>query len=275
MSAAAEVPEQSWTNPFSEGQPLYRKFDKIVRDQRDIIILIDDLKGRRGTGKTVLSLALANALDQTDEGLTWDKVSLRPEEIRNAYADHPRRSGLVLDEGEYGIGNRDAMTGTNKALREIMSMGRVEEKYLIINTPLRRFIDKDIQMLCDVWISMQSKGRGLVHFYDYETYSGNLLTPKKQYLNFNDIPRGGQLREVYNKLTREKRKIIRGETGSTYVTEGEVEGRLEKAREEARKDQRDDLIRELYHHPDLELTQERIGEVVGLSQRAVSHILDE
>lgn len=273
-----DIPDQNWANPFSPGSFLHRLFDEVVREQRDLIIILDDLYGRRGTGKTVASMKLADGMDQTDEGLTWAKCSLNPEEIRNAYAQQPVRSGLVLDEGEVGASNRDAMTTSNKALREIMSMGRVEQKYVVVNTPIRGFIDKDLQKLADVWISMVRKGQALVHHYRWESYSKQLLTPKKQTIEFSDIPRGTDLRDVYNRLTREKRKKIGGEDGDAFVTEGEVQERLQKARDEARRDRRDELILSIWNHPEIQqmpISQRMIAEAVGLTQPAISDILND
>lgn len=266
---------QNWTNPFPPGQPLHRLFDQIVRDKRDIIVIIDDAKGRRGTGKTVASIQLANAMDQTPEGLTWEKCSLQPEEIRNAYANQPKRSGLILDEAEFGASNRSAMTNTNKALREIMSMGRVEEKYLVVNAPIKEFIDTDIQKLADVWISMKRKGYGVVHFLEWNPYAKRLFHPKKQYIEFDDIPRGTNLRDVYNKLTKEKRRRIGGEEGTAYITESDHQDDLEKARKQARQDHRDECIRRIAEHPETDLPDRVVGDLFGISQQHAWRIRTE
>ncbi len=119
-------------------------------------------------------------MDQSG-GLTTGKATVQAEELRNAYFKQPIRSSLVLDEGELGVSNREAMTTVNKELRKILSIGRVEQKYLIINTPDINFLDKDIVKLCDVWILMLRKGVGLVHFLEQNPYAnGNsTLRPKK------------------------------------------------------------------------------------------------
>lgn len=271
-----DIPDQQWTNPFAEGTYLYELYDEVVRENRDLIIIIDDFYGRRGTGKTIASLQLANGMDQTPQGVTWSKASLEPEEIRNAYADEALRSGLVLDEGEVGASNRQAMSRTNQALREIMSMGRVEEKYVVVNTPIKGFIDQDLLKLADVWISMVRKGLGLVHRLKWETYSEQLLTPAKQWIEFQDVERGTDLREVYNKLTREKRKRIDGEDGQEFIPAEEHQEQLQKARDQARQDTRDELIRGLFNHPEVQetaLSQRMVGEAAGVSQSTISNIL--
>jgi hypothetical protein len=269
-----DIPENSRTNPFGEGTYLHDIFGKVLKENRDIIILVSDHRGRRGTGKSVASLSLASNLDQTDRGLTWDKCTLDAEEIRNAYANQPKGSALVLDEIEQTAGNRDAMTTTNKALREIMSMGRCEMKYVVANVPIKGFVDKDILKLCATWISMTRKGRGLVHNLKWDPYSEKVYPEQKQWLEFDDIETGTQLREVYNKLTREKRKRISGEDGEGFVPRGEHEEELRKQRKQARKEQRDEIVTQLYQHPDIDVSQSDVGEVVGVSQKTVSNIIN-
>lgn len=284
-----DIPDRDYTNPFPENHPLHDLFHNRVKHNQDLVGIIDDYHARRGTGKTVGSLQLANGMDQNG-GLAWDNVSMEPEELRNAYYQLPQKSGLVFDEGEIGAGNRDAMTKSNRALRDIMSMARVEEKYVIINAPSAGFIDKDIRLMADFWITMLTKGVGLIHYYERQPYSnqgrGTLLTPKKGTIFFNDIQTGTQLRNVYNQLTREKKKHIRGEEGSSYITTGEHQEALEKAREEARREQRNEDIVDIYRRFNENLTDEDVqrieqhgisqamlGEAIGLTQQQVGNIL--
>lgn len=270
--------EKKWNIPFTDDTWLYNHFEEILREKRDIIIVVDDYYGRRGTGKTVASMQLADGMDQTDQGLTWDKVSLEPEQIRNAYASQPRRSGLVLDEGEVGASNRQAMTKTNQALREIMSMGRVEQKYVVVNTPVKGFLDGDILKLADVWISMVRKGLGLVHFLEWEPYSERLLTPTKQWIEFDDIPKGTDLRAVYNRLTKEKQDRIDGSDGQEFVPKSEHKAAIQDAKDQARQDTRNEIVRGIFRHPEIQETavsQRMVGEAIGVSQTTISNILNE
>lgn len=270
-----DIADDSRTNPFAEGTFLHDIFGKVLKEHRDIIIIVTDHRGRRGTGKTIASLNLASNLDQTEEGITFSKCSLDVEEIRNAYSSQPKGSALVLDEIEQAAGNRESMTVTNRALREIMSMGRVQEKYVVVNVPIKKFVDKDILKLCDVWISMTRRGRGLVHHLKWEPYSEELLNERKQWIEFDDIERGTQLREVYNKLSREKNKRIDGEEGRKFVPKEEHEQQLQQERKQARKDQRDEDIQGIYGHPDTDVTQQVVADAVGVSQKTVSNVTRE
>jgi len=284
-----EIPDKGWTNPFAKGHPLHQLYERRISNSQDLVILIDDYHARRGTGKTVASLQLAQGMDQNPP-LTWENVSMSPQEIRNSYTTLPQRSAIVLDEGEVGAGNRDTQTKSNKALNEIMSMGRVEQKYVIVNTPSIGFIDKHIRQLADVWISMVAKGLGLVHYFKRQPYgnqgSGTLLTEKQGMIQFEDIEKGTQLRDVYNQLTQEKRKHISGDKGQGFVPQGEHNEALEKARKEARQEERNEIITELYQGlSDLEdndytrmkraggISQAMIGDAIGLSQQQIGNIV--
>lgn len=285
-----DIPEKDWTNPFPEGHALHDLFGRRVRNNQDLVILIDDYHSRRGTGKTVASLQLAEGMDQNG-GLTWANVSMSPQEVRNGYSQLPQRSAIVLDEGEVGASNRDSQTKTNKALREIMSMGRVEEKYVIMNTPSVNFLDKHIRQLADVWITMVAKGLGMVHFFEGQPYakgsSSQLLTPKKGMIQFKDIKKGTRLRDVYNQLTAEKRKHIKGEKGeNNLISQKDHEEALQKAREEAQRETRNEIIKDIYRRlsdvsdDDMQrmkrargVSQAMIAEAVGLSQQQVGNII--
>ena len=269
-----DIPEKDWSVPFGEGTWLHDYFTEVLEDSRDLIVIIDDYYGRRGTGKTVSSLQLGNGMDQSNEGLTRSKCSLQPEEIREAYTSEAQRSGLVLDEAEVGASNRQAMSKTNQALREIMSMGRVEEKYVVVNTPVRGFVDSDLQKLADVWISMVRKGLGLVHQLKWEPYSEQLLTPAKQWLEFDDIERGTQLRGVYNELTSDKRARMRGEGGGGFIPREEHREELKKAKEDVRTETRNEVIQKIMHHREINsaVSQRMVAEAVGVSQSHVSNI---
>lgn len=281
-----DIPDRQFENPFGEGTFLHDIFGKVVSENRDLVIVVSDKRGRRGTGKSVTSLRLADMMDQTPEGVTYSKCTLSAEELRNAYSSQPKQSGLVLDEAEVSAGNRDAMSTTNKALRQVMSMARVEEKYLVVNVPIKGFIDKDILKLADVWIAMERRGRGLVHHLKWEPYSETLHTEKKQRIEIGDIPTGTPLRNVYNKLTREKKRHISGEEGQKFVPQEEHQKELKKARKQARQDARNEVLRDVHGHfrnlTDDDYTrfkrsgglpQTMLAEAVGLSQQQIGNIV--
>lgn len=269
-----DIPEKSWTNPFASGTPLHDLYDRRVSQESDLVFIVSDYHNRRGTGKTVLSLKLADRLDRTDQGLTKEKVSLNPEEVREAYANQPEGSGLVLDEAEAGIGSRSTQTNVNKAMRKILSMGRVEQKYLVVNAPASSHIDKSIRELADVWMLVQKRGQALVHFLEYNPYGNKPLTRKKQKFHWDDIETGTDLRGVYNYLTHVKRKKIGGEDGDGYVTRKEHQKELKKARRGAQKEKRDELLTNIYTHDDMDVSLKTLSEATNVSSSTVSRIVN-
>jgi len=168
------------------------------------------------------------------------------------------------------------MSKTNRAIREVVSMARVEEKYLWINVPIKSFIDRDILRLCDVWVKIERKGRGLVHHLKWEPYSETLHTEKKQRIEFTDIPRDTDLRGVYNKLTKDKKGHIDGDEGDTYIPKEKHENELEKARKEAKRDMRDECIHGFYNHPEVReagIPQRVVAEATGVTQGTVTNAI--
>lgn len=283
-----DIPDKGWTNPFPEGHPLHDLFERRIKNKQDLVILVDDYHARRGTGKTVASLQMAQGMNQHG-WLTDEHVSLMPEEIRNAYESLPKRSALVLDESEIGASKYDASTKTNKALREIMSIGRVEEKYVILNTPDVGQIDSDIRKLADVWMTMLTKGVGLVHWIKRQPYarggSGKILNQKEEIIHFKDIQKDTPLREVYNGLTAEKKKHIAGEKDNGFIPIDEHREVVEKEKEQTRIDTRNEIISDIYDglsgFEDEDYTRMRrangvsqsmIGDAVGLTQQQIGNI---
>ena len=267
--------EKGWENPFPPEHPLHDLFEYRVRNKQDLVLLIDDWHARRGTGKTIASLQLAQGMNQNG-WLTWEHVTMEPEEIRNAYSSLPERSALVFDEGERAASKYEANTNTNKALREIVSMGRVEEKYVIINCPDVYQIDKDLRKMADVWITMMAKGIGLVHYMERNPYSksGTILTPKKGVIQFRDVKKRTPLRKLYNKLTREKKKHIRGEGESGYISKREHNEKMERIERKTKKKVRDDIITAMYQHPEHEdVIYRTIGECVDMEPQSVGEII--
>jgi hypothetical protein len=280
-----DIPEQQWTNPFPQGHPLHDLYGRRVRNDQDLVVIIDDYHARRGTGKTVAALQLAAGMNQAGE-ITEANATTSPEELRNAYTELPERSALVLDEGELGASKYEASTKTNKALREIMSIGRVLEKYVVVTMPDHGMLDPEVWTMSDVWVSMVAKGRGIVHYLERDPYNQVTKTRKVAGVGFDDIERGTQLRDVYNALTQEKRDHISGDRANDYLTRAEVDDMVEEARQDARQDTRNEVITAIYDrlgdldNEDLQRIQRSTGvsqallaEAVGLSQPQIGNIV--
>lgn len=274
-SAAAELepiteytPARHLTTP-----PLDERYQQRVDDNQDLVTVISDYHNRRGTGKSVLSLLLGDHFDRTDDGLTAEKCSLDASDLLDQYTAQPEGSALVLDEAEGQASKYRASSSVNKALRELVSMGRVEEKYLIMNMPASDELDKDLLGLADVWILVTRKGQAIVHLLANEPYNAKLLTPKSELIEWSDIPKGTDLRAVYNELTRQKKARLRGEEGDPLVKESEVEDRIRKAVKDAKQEKRDEIIGQLVNTAGIGSTQ--LAPAFEIKQPRISQIARE
>jgi antitoxin component HigA of HigAB toxin-antitoxin module len=259
----------------SENYPFEKLYRKRVANNQDLTVIVSDHQNRRGTGKTVLSLKLASRLDRTDEGMTTEKVAINPAELTEAYVELPKGSALVLDEAEAGLNKYEAASAVNRAIRELVSMGRIREKYLILNLPASSELDRDLKALCDFWFMVQSKGRAVGHHLNWNPYSEEPRTPKTEAWEWDDVDERTQLREVYDYLTQEKLAHLRGERdeSSQRLPADEVSHLVDEAQQEAATQTRNELLRSFYD--ELELTQNDLAGAVGLSRSRVADILSE
>jgi hypothetical protein len=214
-------------------------------------------------------------MDRTDEGLTEDKVAINPNELTEAYMREPKGSALVLDEAEASLSKYEAASAVNRAMRELVSMGRIREKYLVLNLPSTGALDRDLKALCDFWYMVQRKGRALGHHLRWNPYSDEPRTPKTEYWEWSDIPQDSDLRDVYDYLTDEKLAHLRGDRdeSSQRIPAGEVQDKIEQAIDKAETETRNELLRDFYDT--LDVTQGDLAKSVGLSRSRVADILSE
>jgi hypothetical protein len=256
-----------------EDCPLGKLHRKRVAQRRDLTVLISDWNLERGSGKTTLALRLAAACDRTEDGVTPDRATLSAQELTRAYTREPTGASLVFDEAEAGASNRRAMSSVNEALRRIIGMGRVEQKYLFLTAPGVHQVDKDIRAMCDVWVFVRSLGEAQMFRVRYNPFQNHELTDDWGTLTWAaDLP--GALEDAYRHLTREKRRRLRGdgEDGEGYVEASQVEEAAQEAREEAERETRDQLLARIYENSE-DMTQKDLAQAVGLSRSRVADIL--
>ena len=259
------------TATLTAGYQLTEMYRSRVRQQQDMAVIVSDYHNRRGTGKTVLSLKLAAAMDRTEEGLTEEKVSLSPADLAEAYVDLPKGSALVLDEAEAGLSKYRAGSAANMAMRQLVSMGRVRQKYLIMNLPASSELDRDLKALCDYWLLVRHRGEAQGHQLRWNPYSDRPLTPKAEVVQWSDL-QDPQLQQVYDYLTAEKLKHLRGESSEAqHLTKSQHQKLLKQATQESQQQQRDEMLREIYRTADL--TQQQLADAVGLSRSRIGDIV--
>ena len=260
---------------LNSNHPLVRLYRKRIANNQDCVLLVSDHQNRRGTGKTVLSLKLAAMLDRTDEGLTTEKVAIDPSQLTDAYIELPKGSALFLDEAEAGLSKYEAASAVNKAMRELISMGRVREKIVVLNLPSSSELDRDLKALCDYWVLVQNKGLAQGHHLNWNPYSEEPRTPKAGTIEWSDIDDGTQLRTVYKYLTEEKLAHLRGDRdeSSQRIPASDVQEKVEKEREAVKTETRNELLESVYR--DTELTQKDLANSVGLSRSRLADIVSE
>lgn len=262
-----EMPE------LPEDCPLGKLHRKRIAQNRDLTVLTSDWNLERGSGKTTLALRLAAACDRTDEGVTPDRATLSAPELTNRYTSEPPGASLVFDEAEAGVSNRRSMSSVNEALRRIIGMGRVEQKYLFLTAPGVHQVDKDIRAMCDVWIFTRKVGAAQMFRVRYNPFGNHELTDDWGTLKWSqELP--GELERTYNYLTREKRRRLRGHgtDGEGYVEASKVDEVAKKAAESAEREKRDELLTQIYRNTD-GMTQQELANAVGLSRSRLADIV--
>lgn len=256
-----------------ESCPLGKLHRKRVAQNRDLTVLVADWNLERGSGKTTLAMKLAEAMDRTADGLTSAKTTLSAQELTDAYTEQPKGSSLVLDEGQADASNRRAMSGVNEALRKIVGMGRVEQKYLFLTAPGVHQVDRDIRNMCDVWIFVRSLGEAQMFRVKYDPFNNKELTYDWGTLRWDgELPE--HVEQAYDELTAEKKRRLRGdgEDGDGYVKASEASKKAESASKEAERQTRDEMLRTIYQNND-DMTQQKLADSVGLSRSRVADIL--
>ena len=239
-------------------------YEKRVKQNRDLTVLITDDSNERGTGKTTLALKLARLFDRTEEGVTTDKVTLQAQNLKQSYSDLPKGSALILDEAEAELSKYRASSNINKAVRDLISQGRVLEKYTLFTAPASGAVDNDLKSLFDVWILVQRRGRAVVHYCDYNPYRGHPLFKQKEPIEWSDI-KDNDLRDVYDALSDEKEDRLYGR---------DREDEEDEIPDEVQKEARNNLIERLYENND-SMSQKQVADAVGLSRSRVADILSE
>ena len=270
---ARHAPDTDASPTIPESCPLGKLHRKRVAQGRDLTVLIADWNLERGSGKTTLALRLAEAMDRTADGLTSEKTTLSAQELTDAYTEQPKGSSLVLDEGQADASNRRAMSGVNEALRKIVGMGRVEQKYLFLTAPGVHQVDRDIRNMCDVWIFVRSLGEAQMFRVKYDPFNNKELTHDWGTLRWDgELPE--HVEQAYDELTAEKKRRLRGdgEDGDGYVKASEASKKAESASKEAERQTRDEMLRTIYQNND-DMTQQKLADSVGLSRSRVADIL--
>jgi len=259
--------EDSWLNQL---------YEKRVRQNRDLVVIISDWGNERGTGKTTLSLKLADEFDRTEDGVTPEKCTTYPEVLHENYTGMPSKSALVFDEAEAGASKYEASSAVNRALRETVSIGRREEKYLILSAPAADQIDADLKSLADAWVLVRRRGHAVVYSFEVNPHEGYTYQKKRDELRWNDFDEDSYLLEAYDSIEEEKKERLDGQQ-EKFVQYDDASEEFERRLREARKDVRDAVISRMVNEADMRQkdVSHLLPEEIRVSRSAVSKIADE
>jgi len=151
----------------------------------------------------------------------------------------------------------------------------VEQKYLFLTAPGVHQVDKDIRNMCDLWLFVRQVGEAQMFRVRYNPFAGHELTDDWGTIRWpGEMP--DDLRAVYDDLTAEKRRRLRGDgdDGDGYVSADDARESAEQAAERAERQTRDELLARIYRNTD-GMTQQELADSVGLSRSRVADILSE
>jgi len=229
-------------------------------DQRDLKIIITSRDSQTGTGKTTLALWLALHFDSW--GFDASKVTLHPQEFVQLYTDNRPGSVIIMDEAEQ-LDSRRSMSQKNVDFWNLWQTMRYRQITSILTLPTRSALDKRGLELADVWIQVTNRGFARVHKVGVGDYDGRTNPMLLETLSFPDI----SYLPVKDAVDDKKVQLV--EKGEEFI---EAEAQTLDP-DKIRKSTRDEVIRGMYEIEDV--TQKQIADVVGITQRQVSNIVNQ
>jgi hypothetical protein len=129
--------------------------------------------------------------------------------------------------------------------------------------------------MCDIWLFVRELGSAQMFRVRYNPFGQHELTDDWGTLRWPaDLPNG--LQDVYDELTAEKRRRLRGQggDGQGYVEADAAEERAEKRAKDAKREKRDELIQTIYESNE-KMTQQDLADSVGMSRSRIADIVAE
>lgn len=128
--------------------------------------------------------------------------------------DSSHGEALLLDEAEYSIHKRRAMSGENVEMTKIWSALRYRNCISILTLPSTSMIDGMMMELGDLWLNATRKGTFDVYHYFYNDYT-QTVTPHKV---VNEL--GMQERFEFGHLENDPRKEYIDDRKETFTADG-------------------------------------------------------
>lgn len=231
---------------------------KEIKKDWDFVILVD---GREGAGKSVLAQTVAKYLDPD---LDIKNIIFRPDDfVKRVKEIKDKFRCIIYDEAYGGLSSSSALQAKNKAIRQMLTEIRAKNLFLVIVLPSFFDLVKYVSMwrsACLLHVRVEKLQRGYFSFYNYNKKKNLYIFGKKFYSYQKPAP------DFFGRFTNQytvdehsyKRKKI------------EAVEEIEEEEEKKSKYNRDEIIKKL---ADQGWTQQKIAELVNLSQQAVNVII--
>ena len=184
---------------------VYDKARKIIRQDWDCVFLID---GVEGGGKSVKAQQGAEAVDDTFNSTSIDRVTFTPEEFKTAILSAKKYQAVIYDEAYTGLSSRGTMSDINKTL--VSMLAEIRQKNLFVFIVMPTFFDLD--KYAAIW-----RSRGLFHVYTDKGYG-------RGYFSYYNKDRKKNLYILGKKFYdyRKPKPNFRGRFTNRYVVDEEL-----------------------------------------------------
>lgn len=138
-------------NQKNENMPANKKLGWKIRSNLDLVkeqYLKEDLdfiqiiSGEEGYGKSTLAWSCCKYIDPT---FNANRIAYNPNEFKQLLNDCSPESSILLDEGEWLLYSRSAMTRTNVEINKILQAIRLKRFFIVICIPAFRRMDEHIR----------------------------------------------------------------------------------------------------------------------------------
>lgn len=183
-------------DPRGTGTRTGKLFSAIIKASKKRMLATDDnmtiiCAGGTGSGKSTLMFHANNIL--TEQPLPTKQVALDYQTLAEMFTENAQNKGAFLGYDEANISKRDAMSGFNKDLVDVLFTVRAKNWILWLNNPSADYLDKALihEELINYFIFITHKQKRFVVFTRkqlqrfYDKYGNiKLETIKKHYKEF-------------------------------------------------------------------------------------------
>jgi len=265
-------PIDIWSEyPGLTDSKMFHEFASRLSAGRDMHVIVT-ASAETGVGKTTLAVTIALLWDMN--WWTAEKATLDPREYEALYDEVAPGSVLLLDEVQDAVDSRRAGSRDNVNLSQAFATKRYRQIFGVMTAPSKGWVDGRIgEDSADYWIQAQEtdtgqpKGEAKVYRLKNNEHYEQSYSKRTETISWPKL----DWHPEFQKLHRKKVESKEGQTESEYVPRSEHKEMLEKIEKETARSRDNWWIQQLYDETDM--SQGDIGDILGISQQAVSNRL--